>query len=88
MRRRRFKTWAKWACTAAAAMTVGLAAVSGLYPNVVVFISSDGTVDWTVSATEGMLILDMWHGAPGQNAALRPGRAHGGLFQRRCRRSR
>jgi hypothetical protein len=55
MRGRRFRTWAKWWCTLAAALAVGVAVFSKFYWVDRVSISSDGATIRSVRIREGLL---------------------------------
>src|SRR5258705_13433352 len=57
MRRRRFRKWAKWACTVAGGAAVGLAVLSGLCAWIIDHTSSDRTGFWCVWAKDGLVVF-------------------------------
>src|ERR1043166_6728098 len=58
MRRRRFRTWAKWACTLAAGLCVTAAVVSGFWLVEYANLSRDGNTVWWVGVRGGMVVVE------------------------------
>jgi hypothetical protein len=55
MRRRRFRKWAKWACTLVVVLAAGLAVFSRFYKFQVFGFCRNDTALWSVSVTRGLL---------------------------------
>src|SRR5437588_322836 len=72
MKRPRLKKWAKWACTLAAVVCVGLAALSGFYTFGARTGSMDGSSYWRVNLCQGGLSVVCAHAlqAPGFKPGL------------------
>src|SRR4051812_35338275 len=72
MKRPRLKKWAKWACTLAAVVCVGLAALSGFYSFGARATSADGLRCWGVGLQQGCLYVTaaQWLGPYGYKPRL------------------
>src|SRR4051812_37918089 len=57
MRRPRLRKWAKWACTLAAAMALGVAVFSGLYRLEAVIAPPEEFPLWRIRVEEGEVLL-------------------------------
>jgi hypothetical protein len=68
MRRRRFRTWAKWACTAAAAVCAGVAVLARFCPWGYGANTKSGDTHWYAGVASGQIVAGSYNGV----LALRP----------------